>query len=159
MPKTETNLYRAIIDGTIDGDLIQDGKPAEGILYPRFQESTYIDRSGVERTSVADVTYVPPGEDEVDAGGGTSMHDAKGWFGNGGWRYFAVPKGTEYSAGLYIRRGKRERWNKSRTVKGRHYQIEPLNRMTVEAYKGALDNLARAAVVRQVQLAIQGEDA
>lgn len=160
MPKTETNLYRAIIDGSIEGDLINDGRPVQGLLYPRFEETSYIDAIGRERTSPADVvTHKTPDGDEVDEGGGTSMHDARGWFGNAGWRYFSVPEGTEYPPNLVLKRGKRERWNRTRTVRGRHYQIEPLNRMSIDAYKGALDNLARSAVVRQVELANQSTDA
>jgi len=154
MAKTETNLYRAIIDGTFAGDLVTDGKPVTGVLYPRFETTTYVTSSGVERTSPADVTiHSMAGGDEVEADGGTSMHDARGWFGDSGWRYFAVPEGTEYPICLKIKRGGRKRRNRAGTVEGRHYQIEPLNRMTVEAYKGALDNFARAAIVRQVALA------
>ena len=43
--------------------------------------------------------------------------------------------------------------NKSGNRSGHHYQIEPKSRMTVQAYKGALDNFARAAVARSVELA------
>lgn len=154
MAKTETNLYRAVIDGTFEGDLVTDGKPVTGVLYPRFETTTYVTSTGVERTSPADVTiHSMPQGDEVDAGGGTSMHDARGWFGDSGWRYFTVPQGTDYPASLKIKRGKRKRRNRTGTCEGRHYQIEPLNRMTIDAYKGALDNLARAAIVRQVALA------
>ena len=159
MATTETSLYRAIIDGTFDCDLIADGKPVTGVLYPRFESTTYVTSSGDEKTSPADVVvHAMESGDEVDAGGGTSMFDVDGWFGDSGWRYFQVPEGTEYPACLKIKRGRRKRRNRTGTREGRHYQIEPLNRMTVEAYKGALDNFARAAVVRQVELA-QSTDA
>lgn len=154
MPTTETDLYRAIIDGTFAGDLVVDGEPVAGVLHPRFEETTYFDRNNIERTSRADVTVLPRATgDLVDTGGGTSLHDVEGWFGHSGWRYFQIPGGTEYPANLHIRKGKRPTSNRSGKLTGTHYQIEPLNRMTVSAYKGALDNLARNAVVRQVALA------
>jgi hypothetical protein len=154
MPATNTNLYRAVIDGTFVGPLIKDGEPVEGVLYPRFEDSTYVDSIGIERTSAADVTvHRMSSGDEVDTGGGTSMFDVKGWFGYRVWQYFRVPNGTEYPDSLHIRRGKSVRKNKSGTLEGRHYQIEPRTRMTVQAYKGALDNFARNAVVRLVELA------
>lgn len=159
MGKTETNLYRAIIDGTFEGDLIVDGKPVQGVLYPRFEETMYVDQSGVEKTSPRDLTVHPMASGaEVDPDGGTSMHDARGFFGFKNWRYFAVPEGTEYGECLFIRKSRRIRRNRQGLEAG-HYQIEPRTRMTLEAYKGALDNLARAAVVRQVALANQREDA
>ena len=150
MPTTNTDLYRAVINGSFEGDeLIKDGKPVTGVLYPRFEDTTYIDYQGKEQTSFADVTVI--GSD-VDKGGGTSMFDVEGWFGFSNWKYFHVPNGTEYPDGLFIKRGSSVRTNKSGKLRGRHYQIEPKNRMTVEAYKGALDNFARNAVVRAVNL-------
>ncbi len=52
-----------------------------------------------------------------------------------------------------IKRGRSKRTKKSGTKTGCHYQIEPKNRMTVVAYKGALDNFARSAVVQAIALA------
>jgi hypothetical protein len=87
----------------------------------------------------------------VKSGGGTSMFDVSGWFGLDSWEYFHVPKDTEYSEGLSIIQGKNNRRNRDKTLRGRHYQIEPKNPMTVDAYKGALNNFARAAVAKQVE--------
>lgn len=157
MSKTDRDLYRGVVRGTLDGPFVVDGKPVEGLLYPRFEASSYVDSAGVEQTSSEDI--LPrldreTGEMMCDPGGGTSMHDVEGWFGFGIWRYFHVPHGTDYCAdSLYIKRGKRKRTNKSKTLSGRHYQIEPKNPMTIGAYKGALDNFARSAVARQVALA------
>jgi hypothetical protein len=81
------------------------------------------------------------------------MFDVDGWFGFSHWKYFQVPKGTEYPDNLVIKRGRSRRTNKSGNRSGYHYQIEPKNRMTVMAYKGALDNFARSAVARSVELA------
>ena len=124
------------------------------MLYPRFESTTYIDGSGIEQVSKADVTvHALSTGDEVEAGGGTSMFDVDGWFGFSHWKYFQVPKGTDYPDNLVIKRGRSKRSNKSGNRSGYHYQIEPKNRMTVAAYKGALDNIARAAVARSVELA------
>jgi hypothetical protein len=155
MPKTDTELYRAIKNGTFKDDLfVADDEPATGLLYPRFEATTYIDGFGKEQVSNADVTVHPlPTGDEVEAGGGTSMFDVDGWFGFGHWKYFRVPNGTEYPENLVVKRGRSRRTNKSGNRAGYHYQIEPRNRMTVVAYKGALDNFARSAVVRAIALA------
>jgi len=153
MPITENDLYRAIINGSMDGPFVVDQKPVAGLLYPRFEDSSYIDAKGVEQTSRADVKYLPnpdTGVSEVQPKGGTSMFDVSGWFGTGNWRYFHVPEGTQYHESLFIKRGKSVRTNRSGTLKGRHYQIEPKLPMTVDAFKGALDNFARAAVVKQL---------
>lgn len=155
MPITDTNLFRAIKNGTFkDDEFVHNSEPVPGLLYPRFETTTYIDGFGKEQISNADVTVYPrPSGDEVDAHGGTSMFDVDGWFGFGNWKYFQVPEGTEYPPNLVIKRGKSKRTNKSSTREGYHYQIEPKNRMTVAAYKGALDNFARNAIVKQVELA------
>lgn len=78
MPKTDANLYRAIINGSMDGPFVVDGEPVTGLLYPRFEPSTYVDGKGEQKTSPADVNVV---SGEVQTGGGTSMFDVEGWFG------------------------------------------------------------------------------
>ena len=104
-------------------------------------------------TSVADVT-VEVGEDgpEVLAGGGTSLHDVPGWF---PCKEFWIPIGTEYSSDqIHIRKDNKQKTSPSNpSLKGYHYQLEPRTRMTVLAFRGALNNMARAAVVRQCELA------
>jgi hypothetical protein len=106
-----------------------------------------------EQVSSADVAVHPlPTGDEVEAGGGTSLFNVDGWFGFGYWKYFEIPGGTDYDVGLTIRKGRSKRTNKSGNRTGHHYQIEPKNRMTVVAYEGALDNFARAAIARSVEL-------
>lgn len=140
MANTTTNLYRAVFEGTLDGDLVTDGVPQTGLLDPRWD---------------VDVT-VTVGDDAsmVETGGGTSLHNVDGWFGFAHCRYFWIPQDTPIPDSLKIKKGKSKRTNKAGTRTGYHYQIEPLNRMTVDALKGALDNFARSAVVRQVELAV-----
>jgi hypothetical protein len=60
----------------------------------------------------------------------------------------------EYSDEIHIRRDKHAKPHPRRqNVHGRRYQLEPKSRMLVETFKGYLDNMARAAVARQVKLA------
>ena len=154
MPKIETDLYRAIKEASFDTPFIVDGEAIDGLLYPRFHDTSYITASGEERTSSADVTLYNDAvtkAEMVKTGGGTSMFDVSGWFGPDSWEYFHVPKDTEYSEGLNIKRGRSKRKNRDKTLSGRHYQIEPKNPMTVDAYKGALNHFARAAIAKQVQ--------
>lgn len=81
MPKSDTDLYRAIKNGTFEKDLfVPHDEPVTGLLYPRFEAMTYVDGFGKEQVSNADVTVHPlPTGDEVEAGGGTSMFDVDGW--------------------------------------------------------------------------------
>jgi hypothetical protein len=156
MSHTTTDLYRAIKNGTFNKDVfVVNEEAVPGLLHPRFQATTYLDKRGQQQTSQADVTvYERSSGDEVDSGGGTSMFNVEGWFGFSDWKYFHVPEGTEYPVSLLlIKKGKSKRTNKTGELSGYHYQIEPRNRMTVDAYKGALDNLARNAVVMQIKLA------
>jgi hypothetical protein len=139
MVKTTTDLYRAVFDGTLDGPLVTDGEPRVGLLYPRWDVDVTVTVEG----SVA----------MVETGGGTSLHNVDGWFGFTHCRYFHIPVDTPIPDSLKVKKGKSKRTNKSGSRTGFHYQIEPLNRMTKAALMGALDNFARSAVVRQVELA------
>jgi hypothetical protein len=104
-------------------------------------------------TSAADVDVVTGGKDgrEVLANErGTSLHDVSGWFPS---KEFWIPNGTVYSDEIYIRKdAKKKTSTYNSNVEGYHYQLEPRTRMTVAAFQGALNNMARAAVVRQCDL-------
>lgn len=151
MATTNTNLYRSLL-----GD---DGKkykpvlgeyPGNGVLYPRFEARKYKDRNGVERTSGVDLTVVMGKTGpEVEADGGTSLHNVAGWF---KCKEFWIPEGTEYSDEIFIRKDKHQKTSDSTQVTGYHYQLEPKTRMLQSTFMGHLDNMARAAVVRQVAL-------
>lgn len=82
-------------------------------------------------------------------GGGTSIHDVSGWF---NCPDFFIPAGTDYSDEIHIHPDKKTKDHPRRKgVTGRHYQLEPKTRMQVVTFKGYLDNMARAAVARQVE--------
>jgi len=155
MPTTPTDLFRALRSDDFKGAFHVGGEPAPGLLHPRFEDTTYVDRNGNPARSEADVDFKDnekTGESEVQPGGGTSLFDVEGWFGYADWRYFQIPNGTEYSAALHLNKSKRRRQNRAKMT-GYHYQIEPKNPMTRDALKGALDTFARNAIVRSIELA------
>lgn len=153
MATTDTDLYRSIMGN--DFKRIKVGiYPGDGVLDPRWQDTTYFSKKLNRNViSKADVNVVKGHKDEweVEAGGGTSLHDVPHWFPT---REFWIPVGTEYSDEIFIRRDTKQKSCPSNPhLKGYHYQLEPRTRMTVAAFKGALDNMARAAVVQQCKLA------
>lgn len=124
-----------------------------GVLDPRWEATEYFSKKlGRMVTSKADVDVgMGSGGPEVLPGGGTSLHDVPGWFPN---HDFWIPEGTEYSGELVIARDSKDKTSPyNPRLKGFHYQIECKTRMTIVMMKGYLNNMARAAVVRQCELA------
>lgn len=151
MALTTTELFRSVMG---DGfKKIKDGVyPGDGVLDPRWTDTQrFVKKTGKWKTDRADVKIVV-GKDgpEVETGGGTSLHDVSGWYLG---REFRIPVGTEYSAEIHIERDDKLKSSEATGVSGRHYQLEPRTQMTVLAFKGYLNNMARAAVARQVALA------
>ncbi|MEO6802403.1 MAG: hypothetical protein ABI197_04050 [Granulicella sp.] len=145
--KTTNHLYRSVMDESFT---INVGEyPGDGVLDPRWQDTSYIDRKGNTRISRADVRVRGS---EVEPVGGTSLHDVPRWYSAPD---FWIPEGTEYSeADIHIHRDDDLRTSPyNRKLSGYHYQLEPKFKMPVLAFKGALNNMARAAVVRQIALA------
>jgi hypothetical protein len=156
MAATDVDLYRALL-GEASKLRVRDGVPDPGMLDPRWADSEYVDhRTGLTKISAADVRVVM-GKSEpevVDDGGGTSLHDVSGWFGG---REFFIPLGTEYSDEILIVKDGRKKTNPKGTVSGYHYQLTVRTRMTVQTFKGYLDNMARAAVALHVKQAKEGK--
>jgi hypothetical protein len=73
----------------------------------------------------------------------------KGVFKGKSWLSFEIPEGTVVPASLVVREtGYNQRF------KANHYQIEcAAKSMPIDAFKGALDNLARNAIARSVERA------
>jgi hypothetical protein len=141
--QTEIHLYRSVrIDNFPDGTVIND-KPAPEILHPDFEPR--ILPSGKARK--ADV--VLSGDKQwVFAKGGTSLFDKKNVFKSKSWLSFDIPGGTQIPESLVVRFT-----GHNPVFEANHYQIESCaERMRVDAYKAALDNLARNAVVRAIAL-------
>jgi hypothetical protein len=143
MASTEIPLYRSVRKDEFGSGVIVEGHAVSGVLYPLMQKKTIIGPDGKERTRDPDVyPYKRDGQLFVDPGGGTSLFDKNKVFGTKHWWYFTLPQGTTVPASLRIRyTGHNDRYD------AEHYQIEAATRqMPVDAFKGALDNLARNAV-------------
>lgn len=133
----------------------EEGAPVVGVLYPDFERKLITGGKRKGQYRPPDVTTFV---DEVDgenvqfvrSGGGTSLFDKKDVFGTVYWRCFEIPAGTVIDGGLFLKGPD----TSTAVPDANHYQVEPRARiMTVAAYKGALDNFARAAVARSVELA------
>ncbi|MGJ0428131.1 hypothetical protein [Methylobacter sp.] len=145
MSTTDLDLYRSIrIEQFPDG--VFDGKdPAPGVLYPDFYEKDL--GNGNVRPPDVEIRK-ENGVEYVLAGGGTSLFDRPGVFTKEGWLSFEIPNGTIIPDSLIV---KNDGWRKR--FKATHYQIESrAGRMTKQAMEGALDNFARNAIVRAVEL-------
>lgn len=146
--KTDVDLFRSVRAEAFPDGTVIDNKPAPGVLYPDFEPRVL--PNGKKR--LADVSYSGNDKDIILAGGGTSLFDRPSVFTSAGWLSFDIPEGTIVPDSLLIRHT-----NYNKAVQANHYQIESrAGQMRVEAYKGALDNLARNAVVRSIELARKG---
>jgi hypothetical protein len=76
---------------------------------------------------------------------GVSVSTTVGGFGYSGWFYFLLPQGTAVPDPLDVKH------TPTRNDDG-HYSIRCKNQMRVDAYKGALDTLARSAIAKAVEL-------
>lgn len=155
MAETKVAMWRSVRKEDFASVLTPEGMPVKGVLYPDFERRLITGGKRKGQYRPPDVTTFV---DEVEgvnvrfvrSGGGTSLFDKKDAFGTAYWRCFEIPAGTEIDGALLLKGP-----DPSAAVPDAdHYQIEPRARiMTVEAYKGALDNFARAAVARSVELA------
>lgn len=147
MTKIEVDLFRAVrIEQFPDGTII-DGLPALGVLYPQF-EPRALPNGGRHEPDIQS-SVGPDGAMWVRSKGGTSLFDREKVFPGNKWLSFAITAGTIVPEGLIIRRTD---FNKK--YQANHYQIESLaGMMRMDAYMGALDNLARNAIVRAVAVA------
>ena len=81
---------------------------------------------------------------EVSWKEGVSVSSAPGGFGYSGWFYFLVPEGTSVPASLDVKS------TPSRSDSG-HHSIRCRTLMRLDAYEGALNSLARAALAKAVE--------
>lgn len=143
MTTTTTHLWRGVLVDDFP-DTVIDGSPAPAILYPDFERrQTGSTRDGQPRYRGPDV-LVKHGK--VQTGGGTSLFDKDMFFKSKKWTYFYIPAGTQIDPALKITGPD---WNDY--FGANHYQIEVDKPIPVVAYKGALDNFARAAVLKAYQ--------
>jgi len=148
--KTGLNLYRSIHRTTpgYDAGPIVDGAAVAGVLYPDFAAR----KIGKNKFRAADLSTFDGdgGVRMVRNDGGTSLFDKPNVLPGGAqtWHSFKIPKDTVIPDSLTVRL---TGYNK--TFDANHYQIESkAGTMAMDAMKGALDNLARNAIVRLIEL-------
>ncbi len=144
MSKTKVDLFRSVIDEQFPKGTIIDDKPAAEILYPDFEPRT-LPSGKMRRPDVV----LSKDKLWVKSKGGTSLFDREKVFKSKKWISFKIPKDTLIPDSLVVRfTGYKE------IFKANHYQIEcATDLMRVDSYKGALDNLARNALVKSIELA------
>lgn len=141
MQTCSTNLWRAVHkDDFPDGPIVNE-KAVTGVLYPNFAKKLIgKDAKGNLKYRDPDVTVA---QGMVQIGGGTSLYNKSNFFKGKNWVYMLIPEGTEIDPNLRIVDPEPRP-----AVGADHYQIEAGKPMFVDEFKGALDNLARAAVAR-----------
>ena len=147
MTTTSKALWRSVRKEDFPEGTVIEGKPAPCVLYPDFYPRQL--PSGSMRQADVQLFRDKSGQEWVKSAGGTSLFDVKGVFKGKSWLSFEIPEGTPIPKSLIIREtGYNERF------KANHYQIECASKsMRIDAFKGALDNLARNSLARKVELA------
>ena len=138
MTTMPTSLWRGVREEEYS-EVVVDGEPARGILYPDF-ERRRIGKTSDGRPKYRELDVIVK-DGKVQTGGGTSLFDKDMFFKSKKWRYFYIPEGTEVDPMLKITGPTRNEF-----FDANHYQIEVDKPIPIAAYKGALENLARAAV-------------
>ena len=147
MTSTTLNLYRSLRIEQFPNGIFIDGEPAVGLLDPDFYRKPL--PNGDFRKADVEMFSDANGVEWVKEGGGTSLFDRANVFTAPGWLSFEIPKGTPIPDSLLVCEGE---YNKR--FKANHYQIQVrANLMTKQAMRGALDNFARSALARSVELA------
>jgi hypothetical protein len=150
MPEIELDLYRSLKSSSIakkreDRDDAFTKTGGEGSLHPKagVDVTTYFDGGGVEWVRSVEERN-DDGKSYVNDEEGISVTATLGIFGYAGWCYFLLPKTTSVPGGLDIK--------KTPTDKDpEHRSIRCIAPMTLSAFKGALDTLARAAIAKAVE--------
>jgi hypothetical protein len=143
---------------TTIGDQFRDSSGA-GALYPDYigfrrrdgsvrapDVTTFTDSEGVVWVRGVDDVNPATRRRYVSAIEGVSLNTEAGRFGYDTWFYFVLPTGTSIPESLDVTQTGADE---------NHYSIRCRNSMKKEAYEGALDTLARAAIAKAVELARQ----
>lgn len=159
MTDLDIDLYRACKKNRrCSDDLLQAFEETQGatLLYPDYEGFSRKDGSRRE----PDVSRVkdPAGDNwilgfndvnkatgrpMISSNEGVSISKDAGKFGYSMWYYFLLPKGTSIPECFDIAQTGHDL---------NHYSIRLKNRMRQDAYEGALNNLARAALAKAVEL-------
>ncbi len=147
MSETNLDLFRSLRIEQFPNGTIIESQPAPEILYPAFEDKQL--ENGKKRKKDLNSKIDKDGDVWVEAGGGTSLWDRDKVFKGKSWLTFSIPKGTVIPESLIIRFT-----DFNKIYNANHYQIEcKAQMMRKDAFKGALDNLARNALVRTIELA------
>ncbi len=148
MTKTPTKLWRAALVEDYPLDVTIDDESSKGILYPDFERKVISQNpNGTPKYRPPDVNVV---NGMVQAGGGTSLFNKDKYFKGNKWRFFYIPEDTIIDPRLKLTGPEYNDY-----FKANHYQIEVEKPLPIDAYKGALDNLARAALKKAYEDARQ----
>ena len=145
--KTNLDLYRSVRKEQFPKGTVIKGVAAAGLLYPDFYKREL--PSGDIRPPDVDLVEDEEGTEWVKSGGGTSLFDRANVFKGKSWLSFTIPEGTVVPDSLTL-----PKTGYNKRFRAWHYQIEARAKlMQKSAFQGALDNLARNAIVRAVELA------
>ncbi len=147
MSETKLDLFRSVRIEQFPNGTIVDGQPAAELLYPDFEDRQL--PNGKIRNADIDKFSDANGDQWIKAGKGTSLFDRANVFTKKGWLSFTIPNGTVIPDSLII-----PFTGHNKMFSANHYQIECKAKvMRMDAFKGALDNLARNAIVQSIALA------
>lgn len=154
MPSTTRDYYRALRN---DGPFSEKPASADdtvGYLYPDFEPRTYTLSNGQKKTRAAEVDTV---RGMVQPGKGTSLLGDPEFFDQANWHDFVIPIGTPYPATITIERRGTTTIGRGRRQKSTpHFQVELVNPAKRDAFRGALDTLARNAYAKAWENARSG---
>lgn len=141
--QAEKNVASAEAAGTLFPDY--EGFQRKDGSFRAPDVTTFTDKNAVVWVQgVNDVA--PNGRAYIDDSEGVSLSSARGKFGYAGWFYLLLPKGTSIPDSLDVKQTGRD---------ASHYSLRCKNRMRKDAYEGALNTLARAALAKAVELKLK----
>ncbi len=140
MAVTPDHLWRGVHAADMDRVETQMG-PVSGVLCPTVSRRSAKSADGAARARDPEVMVV---DDMVQPGGGTSLFNRDRFFGSHGWRYFYVPRDTPIPPMLSLTGPDYDIFFDAEL-----WRIEARKPVPVAAWRGALDNFARAAFARR----------
>ncbi len=142
MAATRQDLWRAV-DTRETAAFDPDGAPLIGILLPAMSRR----RVGTDPRTGKDVFRDPEVvviDDYVQAGGGTVVYDQDRFMASRRWHFFYIPQATPIPPELTVTEAEYNIFFDANL-----HRIEVKKPIPVPAYRGALDNLARAAFAKR----------
>jgi hypothetical protein len=143
---TALNLYRSCRIEQFPDSVMIDDEPAPGVLHPDFYDRP-LPNGDVREVDIQ--VYLVKGVEWVGTGQACRYSIDLGYSpGQGGYLF---PEGTPIPDSLIV-----ANTGYNKRLKATHYQIEARAPMRKDAMEGALENFARSAVARSVELSRRG---